>query len=67
MSSTRPLVVDIKTAAQMLSCSRQHVYDLIDRGTLRRVEIVGSSAVRVPVADIHAAVGLDSPMGGDAA
>ena len=34
---TPPVVVKPTTAAEMMDCSRQHVYALIERGELRRV------------------------------
>ncbi len=42
-------------AADMLGCSRQHIYALIDRNELRRYHL-GKSA-RIPVADVLALIG----------
>jgi excisionase family DNA binding protein len=60
----RPIAVRISRAATMLDCSRQHVYDLIAKGSLRRVQIEGSTAVRVPVEDIYSVLGLEAPTDG---
>lgn len=62
---TPPVVVKPATAAQMMDCSRQHVYALIERGELRRVSIGNSKSVRVPVSDIWAVLGLEQPDSGD--
>ena len=62
MSKTRPahpVVVKIATAAEMLDCSRQHVYDLIARGEIRAHHLPSSRAVRVPVTDIYRVCGID--------
>lgn len=57
---TPPIAVRPITAAQMLDCSRAHVYQLIARGELRRLQLSGSSAVRIPVEDIYRVLGLDA-------
>lgn len=59
-----PLAVRASTAAQLMDCSRGHIYQLCERGVLRRVTVEGSNIVRIPVADINAALGLG---GGDEA
>jgi excisionase family DNA binding protein len=50
-----PLVVRIQTAARLLDCSTQHVYNLIAKGELTRVKI-GKSA-RIPMSDIRRVAG----------
>ena len=62
-----PLVVRALTAAEMLGCSRAHVYQLIERGHLRRVQLPGSKAVRIPIGDVRRAAGLDPYTGLDPA
>lgn len=54
-----PIAVSVTEAAHLLGCSRQHCYDLMERGVLRRMRVAGSSIIRVPVVDIYAALGLD--------
>lgn len=54
-----PIAVSITHAAQLLDVSRQHVYQLAARGQLRLVRVANSRAVRVPMADIYAALGLN--------
>lgn len=66
-SPAEPLAVKPARAARMLDCSRAHIYQLFERGVLRRVEIPGSHAVRVPVSDIYAALGMPAPGGNEAA
>lgn len=56
-----PLAVRVPHAAALLDCSRAHVYQLIERGTLRRIQIEGSRSVRVPLVDVYAALGLQVP------
>ena len=56
-----PLAVRAATAAQMLDCSRAHIYQLMERGELHRIQIAGSKSVRIPVADIYAVLGMDMP------
>jgi excisionase family DNA binding protein len=66
MAQTRlqnPLAVRATTAAQLLDCSRAHVYQLMERGVLRRIEIPGSKAVRIPTEDVYALLGMDAPAG----
>lgn len=70
LASERPissLVVKATTAAKMLDCSRAHVYKLMERGELRRIQIPGSKAVRIPTEDVYALLGMDAPKAGDAA
>jgi len=62
-----PVVVSPTTAARMLDCTRAHVHQLMERGELRRLNVKGSRAVRVPIADVYALVGLDAPSMGGAA
>lgn len=57
----KPIVVTVAQAAEMLGCSRQNVYNLFDRGVLRRTNIAGTEAVRIPIEDVYAAVGLEAP------
>ena len=54
-------------AAEMLDCTRQHIYHLVERGELRALKIGSSRSVRIPVEDIYAVVGLEAPAvgGGD--
>ena len=66
-SRPRPLAVRAITAAEMLDCSRAHVYQLMERGELRRIQIAGSKAVRIPVEDVYALLGMEAPSAGDAA
>jgi len=61
--ASAPLAVRATTAATMLDCSRAHVYQLMERGALRRLHVAGSSAIRIPVEDIYAVLGLDVPHG----
>lgn len=56
-----PIAVRVSHAAALLDCSRQHVYQLVERGTLRRIQIAGSNAVRIPIADVYAALGMEVP------
>jgi excisionase family DNA binding protein len=42
-------------AAAAIGCSRQHIYNLITRGDLRRFKVGG--ATRIPVADVANLVG----------
>ena len=57
----RPIVVRATVAAQMLDCSRAHIYQLVERGELQRIQIAGSKSVRIPVSDIYAVLGMDVP------
>ncbi|MCA9851488.1 MAG: excisionase family DNA-binding protein [Dehalococcoidia bacterium] len=59
-SPRRPLVVTVAEAAELLSCTRAHIYQLIERGALRRNRLPNSRAVRIPYADVLAAAGLDT-------
>ena len=52
-----PLAVSIADAARLLNVSRPTIYILIERGQLRRARI--GKAVRIPLADIHALLGID--------
>jgi excisionase family DNA binding protein len=61
--SASPLAVRAITAAEMLDCSRAHIYQLIERGHLRRLQIAGSTSVRIPVEDIYAVLGVEMPAG----
>jgi hypothetical protein len=45
----------------MLDCSRAHIYQLMERGELQRIQIAGSKSVRIPVRDIYAVLGMDVP------
>ncbi len=56
--SDQQLVVKIDQAAELLDCSRQSIYNLVERGQLRRVRIAGTTSVRIPVADIYKVLGL---------
>jgi len=62
-SPVAPLAVRATTAAQMLEVSRAHVYQLMERGHLRRIQIPGSKAVRIPIEDVYALLGMDVPAG----
>ena len=62
-----PIAVRVCRAAALLDCSRQHVYQLIERGKLRRLTIDGSTAVRIPLEDVYAVLGLDAPTDGSIA
>ena len=62
-----PVVVRAITAAQMLDCSRAHVYKHMEDGRLRRIQIPGSKSVRIPIEDVYALLGMDAPGTGDAA
>ena len=55
----KPIAVKPATAAEMLDCSRQHIYKLIARGELQRVHIGEPGCSRVLVAEIYALVGLN--------
>lgn len=61
MPSDVPIAVTITRAAQLLDCSRGHVYQLIERGQLRRVRIAGSTAVRIPTSDLYGVLGMAAP------
>jgi excisionase family DNA binding protein len=64
MAQTRhqhPVAVRATTAAQLLDCSRAHVYQLMERGQLRRIQIPGSKAVRIPTEDVYALLGMEPP------
>jgi excisionase family DNA binding protein len=56
---TQPVVVKPGTAAEMLDCTRSHVYELIARGQLRKITVGRMS--RIPVDDIYKLVNLDPP------
>jgi excisionase family DNA binding protein len=51
MTNTKPLVVPVKTAAEMLSCHRSYIWKLIGQG---RLETTGIGRRRVIVASIEA-------------
>ena len=59
--SPAAIVAKPGTVAQMLECSRAHVYQLIERGQLRRINVPGSRAVRVPLTDVYDLLGLPYP------
>ena len=61
-----PIAVSPATAAKMIDCSRQHIYQLIERGEIRRCKVSGSKAVRIPLVDLYAVLGVDMPAGGRA-
>ena len=44
-SPTRPAAYSIPAAASQLSVSRSHIYQLIDRGQVKRVKIGGRSVI----------------------
>jgi excisionase family DNA binding protein len=48
--NTRALCVS--TVAEILDCSRAHVYKLIEAGTLRKGTLPGSSDPRIPLSDV---------------
>lgn len=50
LSPTRPAAFSIPEAAAQLSVSRSHIYQLIDRGQVKRVKI-GSRSV-IPASEI---------------
>jgi excisionase family DNA binding protein len=56
-----PLAARTATAAQLLDCSRAHVYQLMQRGHLCRIEIPGSESVRIPIEDVYALLGMGLP------
>jgi hypothetical protein len=58
---TTPLVVRAITAARLLDCSQAHIYDLMRRGALGRIEVPGSKSVRIPIADVYALLGMEVP------
>lgn len=64
--SVAPIAVSRKSAAVMLDCTRQHIEQLEQRGVLRTVRVRGSRAVRIPIEDVYAAVGLAAPTSGGA-
>lgn len=53
------VVVKPETAATMLDCTRQHVYELVARGQLRKVTI--GRLARIPVEDIYRLANLEPP------
>jgi len=56
-----PLVVSVSTTAELLDCSKSHVYQLMERGKLRRVQLDGSTAIRIPIEDVYACAGIELP------
>lgn len=60
-NTTEPIAVRASTAAEMLDCSRQFVYKLMESGRLGRVHIAGSKSVRIPVEDVYSVLGLEAP------
>lgn len=50
------IAVNPREAAEMIGCSRNHIYALIERGQLRSTKI--GKLVRIPVEDVRALVGL---------
>jgi excisionase family DNA binding protein len=50
-----PIAYTPAEAATALGVTRQTVYNLIDRGELRRFKV--GRCTRIPVADVHALVG----------
>ncbi|MEO1057042.1 MAG: helix-turn-helix domain-containing protein [Actinomycetota bacterium] len=61
MAEPTPLLVRPRDAAVMLGVTRTHIYQLIDRGELGRVELPGSRAIRIPLVDVYAAAGMEPP------
>jgi excisionase family DNA binding protein len=59
--AVQPIAVKAATASKMLDCSRAHIYQLIERGELTRLEVSGSKAIRVPIQDVYAVLGLEMP------
>lgn len=55
-----PVAVKAATAAAMLDCTRQHIYELVARGQLRKVNIGRLS--RIPVEDIYRLAQLEPPL-----
>ena len=53
------LAVSITEAAEMIGCSRPFVYTLIEEGQLTVVHL-GHRASRIPVAQIHALLGIEA-------
>ena len=60
-TSPTPLVVRVSTAAELLDCSKSHVYQLMERGKLRRLQLPGSTAIRIPIEDVYACAGAELP------
>lgn len=60
-NKAQPLVVKAITAAELCDVSRQHIYNLMARGELRRIQIPGSTSVRIPLEDVYALIGLEVP------
>jgi len=58
-----PIAVKPITAAEMLDCTRAHIYKMMERGALRRIDLPDSRAVRIPIEDIYAAIGIDAGLG----
>ncbi|WP_395157216.1 helix-turn-helix domain-containing protein [Ilumatobacter sp.] len=58
---SQPLAVRPITAAKMLDCSRAHIYQLCSRGELRRIQVRGSTSVRIPIEDVYAVLGMEVP------
>jgi excisionase family DNA binding protein len=55
--SIKPLSVNVSEAALLLGVSRPVVYKLIEQGTIRCFQI-SDRVYRIPLGDIHAAIGL---------
>lgn len=53
------LLVKPATAAELLDCTRQHVYELVARGQLRKVNI--GRLARIPIEDVYRLAGLEPP------
>jgi excisionase family DNA binding protein len=58
LNSVKPLSVNVSEAGLLLGVSRPVVYKLIEEGTVRCFQI-SDRVYRIPLADIHAAVGLN--------
>ena len=56
----RRIAVSPSEAAEMLGCTRQTVYTLIERGELRRYT-VGKRLSRIPIGDVLALIGAGGP------
>jgi excisionase family DNA binding protein len=64
IDATPLLAYSPQGAADALGVTRQTVHNLINRGDLRRFKV--GRLTRIPVADVHALVGLDASTGGAA-
>lgn len=54
MTTDEPLAVSVREAGRMLGLGKDAVYRQVREGRLRKLPLVGTSAVRITVASIEA-------------